>query len=139
MQIYKCPMRIKRVHHKPGEIVTGRIYEYGKAKAKRRPVIIVAVGNCCHRVIGLTTQRQAKRSDYYRVPVLLPLDTPQVSYLWGGGLQSLSRLDVGKHLGWLDEDGLVKILKTVDLPKSLRQTFQLSVYESITRPKHLRL
>lgn len=104
------------VHHHPlaprhqlGEVVLASFGNYLEAGAacrpKTRPVILVSVGDCQHKIAGLTTQSHYK-SDGSTRPELtasasMGLDGRQ-SYLWSDRASFISRRDLRRHLGWID-------------------------------------
>ena len=77
-----------RVHHEPGEIVWGRIFngiEDNKSAGKWRPVVILESGDREHRVVGLTSQRAYKTTRTPRARRCHRCETPRQSSCRGDG------------------------------------------------------
>jgi hypothetical protein len=98
-------------HHQAGEVVLvtlGNYLEAGeRCRPKMRPAIIVAVGECQHTIIGLTTQATCRTTGHPRTKVPNPETIGlrgKPSYLWSGRPSRICRLDVRKHLGWITCD-----------------------------------
>ena len=95
--------------HEPGEVVLINFGNYLEAGAdcqrKARPAILLRPSECQHAFAGLTTKPHYLTSGDAR-PALpasesLGLDAA-TSYLWSSRVSFISRLDVQKHLGWVD-------------------------------------
>jgi len=102
--------------HQLGEVVLASFGNYLEAGAacrpKLRPVILVSVGDCQHKIAGLTTQPHYKIEGTARPELTL---SPVMglngrrSYLWSHRVSFISRLDLRRHLGWID-CGIVSLL-----------------------------
>lgn len=119
-----------RIHHEAGEIAWAdfrNAVENPHADGKPRPVVIVSAGKCCHTVVGLTTRAIRLLDGSSRVPLEVPA-LPEPSYLWSDRVYRLSRINFRRHIGWLDEDQLLVILRAVQIPRVLVSEFQLGVF-----------
>jgi hypothetical protein len=106
-----------RVHHEPGEIVWGRIFngiEDKNANGKWRPVVILEPGDRKHRVIGLTTQPAYKTTRALRVRIPNPTacGLRNGGFIWSPKPTWCLRFDLGDHIGWVD-NALAAVLATV--------------------------
>ncbi len=126
-QIHKFETRF-HLEYDPGEIVLGRPIHKNRVSQKVRPLIIVADLGCRYEVVQLTTQREAKHSDYYRIPIPWPVGDPRYSYIWGPDLYCLNRIDVEKHIDWLDRSSLEIILASVCIPKKYERDLVSNVW-----------
>lgn len=96
-----------KIEHRVGEVVLGRIGNYlenRNADGKPRPMVVLAEGECQHQVAGLTTQAFAKMSGTQRPAIPCPeacgLTGP--GYLFSWKPARVSRIDIRRHLGWVD-------------------------------------
>ena len=108
-----------RVHHEPGEIVWGRIFngiEDNKSAGKWRPVVILESGDREHRVVGLTSQRAYKTTRTPRVPIPNPAacGLRNGGFIWSPKPCMCLRFDLGDHIGWADNDLAAVIATMVD-------------------------
>ena len=131
MRQFNPDRRPDRALHQPGEIVSASyILDPSKPTSRKfRPVVIVSPGLCTHKVLGLTTQRVNYRGRD-RTPLHWPLDSPRVSYLWTNFVTNVSRIDISRHIGWLDEDSMTTIMDSVDIPEEFKAQFQIGVYNA---------
>lgn len=130
-QVQPRQPRPDRPLHLAGEVVSAS-YVIDPTKpntVKYRPVVIVQPGLCTHRVIGFTTQR-LKPNGKPRMAIHWPLDTSRVNYLWTNNITTISRRDITKHIGWLDENSLMTILDVVPIPSEYRYQFSVGVYNA---------
>jgi hypothetical protein len=104
------------VFHLPGEVVLAKFGNYLEAgvecRPKVRPVILLRASDCQHMFAGLTTKPRYKTTMEPRP--MLPRCTSAglskfPSYLWSPRPAFISRLDIHKHLGWVDHQ-LVEFL-----------------------------
>jgi hypothetical protein len=118
--------------HQLGEVVLascGNYLEAGNAcQPKVRPVILVSVGNCQHRIAGLTTQSHYKITGSARpeltASAAMGLNGRQ-SYLWSLRASFISRRDLRRHLGWIDCDTVMLLAKHMNLnPLTLSSLWQ---------------
>ncbi len=119
-----------RIHHEAGEIAWAdfrNVIENPNADGKPRPVVIVSAGQCCHTVIGLTTREFRVFDGGRRVPLAVPALAGS-SYLWSDRVYRLSRINFRRHIGWLGEDQLLVILRSVQIPRVIVSEFQLGVF-----------
>jgi hypothetical protein len=98
-----------RIHHEPGEIVIARIFnpwEDKDATGKPRPAMILAPGDCQHWVIGLTSQSHYKTTGEPRIRVPNPAacGLHGDGYIWSPRPVRCSRIDLGNHIGWADNE-----------------------------------
>jgi hypothetical protein len=111
--------------HETGEVVLvtlGNFIEAGdRYSPKDRPAIIVAAGPGQHVTAGLTTRSHCRTTGAARVEiptvVELGLDPARRSYLWGPRPSHICRLDVRRHLGWVDLDTVELLSKAMHLPR----------------------
>ena len=97
--------------HEPGEVVLARLGNYleerDTCRPKVRPCIILRSGDCQHLCTGLTTRPEYKTSGDAR-PRLPRCPTAGLhtspSFLWSDRPSFICRLDVIKHLGWVDHE-----------------------------------
>lgn len=96
-------------HHQPGEVVLATFGNFLEDRddctTKGRPVILLRVSECQHAFAGLTTKPHYLTTGLGRP--LLPHSemlglSGKPSYLWSARPASITRLDVRKHLGWVD-------------------------------------
>ena len=114
----------ERIEHRVGEVVIGRIGNYledRNADGKPRPMIVLAEGDCQHQVAGLTTQAIAKMSGAQRPAVPCPqacgLKGP--GYLFSWKPARVSRIDVRRHLGWVDHALVDMIERNMHVPAAV--------------------
>lgn len=97
--------------HEPGEVVLATFGNFlenrDECTTKGRPVILLRVSDCQHTFAGLTTKPRYTTSGDARpaIPLseTLGLDG-KASYLWSNRAAFVARLDVRKHLGWVDHE-----------------------------------
>ncbi len=119
-----------RIHHEAGEIAWAdfrNAIENPDADGKPRPVVIVSAGQCCHTVVGLTTRPFRVLDGSRRVPLEVPA-LREESFLWSDRVYRLSRINFRRHIGWIDEDQRLVILRAVHIPRVLVPGFQLGVH-----------
>ena len=99
------------VFHEPGEVVLADFGNYLEAGAdcrrKARPVILLRPSLCQHAFAGLTTKPQYLTTGDARpvVPAAASMGLDgKTSHLWSSRPSYVSRLDVRKHLGWVDHE-----------------------------------
>lgn len=104
----------EKIEHAVGEVVLGafgNFLENPNADRKPRPLVVLDPGNCQHLVAGLTSQEFYRTSGERRKPIPNPgrcgLYGP--GFLWGRRPGRISRLDIHKHIGWVDE-GIVDVI-----------------------------
>ena len=110
--------------HQLGEVLLvnfGNYLESGDScRPKERPAIIVAVGECQHRIAGLTTKSHCKFNGEAR-PEILTSDgmglTGGRSYLWSPRLSFICRRDLRRHLGWIDQDMVMFLADHVNIDR----------------------
>jgi hypothetical protein len=108
-----------RVHHQPGEIVWGRIFnslEDRNSTGKWRPVVILEPGHCQHRVVGLTGQPCYKTTGQARVAIPNPAacGLSGGGFIWSSRPYRCSRIDLGDHIGWADGELAAVIANMVE-------------------------
>ena len=97
--------------HEPGEVVLaafGNYLESGLADDRKvRPVILLRTSECQHAFAGLTTKPTYKTTGAPR-PVVPRSPTTGLnrrqSHLWSSRVAFVSRMDVRRHLGWVDHE-----------------------------------
>src|SRR5690348_2565799 len=102
-----------------GEIVWVRIWnstENPRARGKLRPAILVEDVDGQWNTLGLTTnpqylsgQPRVAVSNWRQVGLKCP------GYIWGNRLTRVSYLDLGDHIGWVDESLVTEIESLLDL------------------------
>lgn len=110
------------VFHEPGEVVLAKLGNYleerDTCRPKLRPCIILRSGECQHVCTGLTTRPQYKTSGDTR-PRLPPCPTTGLrevaSFLWSDRPSFICRLDVKKHLGWVDHELVDFLARSMNL------------------------
>lgn len=98
-------------HHEPGEVVLaafGNYLESGLADERKvRPAILLRTSECQHAFAGLTTKPIYKTTGEPRPIVprsrISGLNDGQ-SHLWSSRIAFVSRIDVRRHLGWVDHE-----------------------------------
>jgi hypothetical protein len=103
-----------KIHHHFGEIVIGTLgnfLENPNASRKGRPMVVLSPGPCQHLVAGLTTKPFYKTTGAKRVRIPNPeaCGLSAEGYLWSTRPARISRLDIRKHIGWVD-DAMVDVI-----------------------------
>lgn len=96
--------------HQPGEVVLASYGNFLEARErcskKLRPVILLKTSQGQHLFAGLTTKPRyitsGERRPVLPKPACLGLDE-KLSHLWSSRPAFVCRLDVRKHLGWIDK------------------------------------
>lgn len=106
----------RKIEHAVGELVLGtfgNFLENPNADRKPRPLVVLDPGNCQHLVAGLTSQEFYRSSGGRRraIPNPARCGLHGKGFLWGQRPGRISRLDIRKHIGWVDED-LVDVIAT---------------------------
>jgi hypothetical protein len=97
--------------HQPGEVVLAAFGNYLEARErctrKVRPIILLRTSQTQHIFAGLTTQPRYLTTREPRPvlpkPACLGLDG-RLSHLWSPRPAFVSRLDLRRHLGWVDHE-----------------------------------
>jgi hypothetical protein len=97
--------------HEPGEVVLaafGNYLESGLADDRKvRPVILLRTSECQHAFAGLTTKANYLTTGEPR-PIVPKSATSGLnrrqSHLWSSRVAFVSRMDVRRHLGWVDHE-----------------------------------
>jgi hypothetical protein len=119
--------------HRPGEVVIvglGNYLEAGRrCSRKDRPAIILGVCDGQHFIAGLTTRPHCLTTGAPRHelpdPGIIGLNPARPSYLWSSRPSRICRLDVRRHVGWID-------LETVEF-LSRRMHLSPRVYTDLLR------
>lgn len=103
----------------PGEVVLAGVrnpLENPGCSGKFRPVALVDRVAGHWRVMGLTS-KSTFASGKPRTPVPNPLRVGLngPGYLWGDKLTNVSALDIGRHLGWVDLDLAMSVIREARL------------------------
>lgn len=93
---------------------------------KLRPAVIVDVSEDTVSVVPLTSDGSTPAGNLRPQLDLAGLRT--TSYIWCPRLQLVQIDDVGRRLGWLDEDSLLTLIKVVRMPPAVLRRLQLAVY-----------
>lgn len=104
--------------HQPGEVVLAAYGNFLEARErcvrKLRPVILLRTSHGQHLFAGLTTRPRYMTSGEDRPalpkPACLGLDD-KLSYLWSPRPAFVCRLDVRRHLGWIDRTVVLFLAK----------------------------
>ena len=130
VEVFKGWQKDFKIVHAVGEVVVGALedfYDDRSLKKKARPVIILAPGGCKHTVAPLTTQAVYKSTGVLRkqIPNPAACGLSGDGYLWSAVPRPLERIDLRKHVGWVDH-AMVKLLaETMRLPpKTVAQLWQ---------------
>ncbi len=103
----------------PGELVWATIVnglENPSATGKTRPVVLVEPRGSQWRVMGLTTNpRYRNGAPRMAIPDPGAVGLKRQGWLWGNRLCWTSTLDVGDHIGWVDEDLALKVVELAGL------------------------
>lgn len=108
--------------HQPGEVVLadyGNFLEAGMScDRKTRPVILLRTSDCQHMFAGLTTKSCYLTTGGERP--LLPRSpstglNARPSHLWSSRPAFVSRLDIRRHLGWVDHEIVEFLAKHMNL------------------------
>ena len=97
--------------HQPGEVVLATYGNFletrGTDSTKPRPAILLRVSDCQHCFAGLTTQSHYLTSGDARPVIpkspILGLDRRR-SHLWSPRPAFITRMDIRRHLGWIDHE-----------------------------------
>jgi hypothetical protein len=110
--------------HEAGEVVLVTLGNYleerERCQPKMRPAIILSPGPCQHTIIGLTTKPAFATSGQPRAEIPAPIELGlerRRSFLWAARPSRLCRLDVRRHLGWVDLDTVELLSKEMLLPR----------------------
>ncbi len=111
----------KKIEHAVGEVVIGALgnfCENWNAVKKARPAVVLASGNCQHTVAGLTTQEFFKTTGNRRkkIPNPIACGLRGDGYLFSHRPAKLSRIDLHKHVGWVDHAMVRLLAETMHLP-----------------------
>lgn len=90
----------------PGEVISGNVVngiENLHASGKLRPVVVVDASMPGHLIVIGLTSRATTHKGKQRVEIVDNMDWEWRgrSYVFGGRLTRLSRIDVGDHIGWI--------------------------------------
>jgi len=107
-----------------GEVLLVNLGNYLEAgvscRPKERPAIIVALGDCSHRIVGLTTKSHSRTSGEPR-PEILTSDGMGLiggrSYLWSPRPSFICRRDLRRHLGRIDRDTVMFLADHVNIDR----------------------
>lgn len=119
---YVCGATASSVRHLPGEVALANFGNYLEAgvqcRRKVRPVILLRASDCQHTFAGLTTQPNYQTTTEPR-PMLPRCSSAGLtrfpSYLWSPRPAFISRLDLQKHLGWIDHQVVEFLAKHMNL------------------------
>jgi hypothetical protein len=124
----------EKVEHAVGEVVLGTLgnfLENPNADKKPRPLVVLEPGKCQHLVAGLTTQEFFRTSGERRRPIPNParcgLRGP--GFLWGCRPARISRLDVRRHLGWVDLDLVEVIAETMHVSPDIIERLEEAAHD----------
>jgi hypothetical protein len=132
--------------HQPGEVVLaayGNFLEAGeRCQRKLRPVILLRTSLTQHMFAGLTTKPTYQTTGEPR-PVLpkapcLGLDH-KTSHLWSARPAFVCRLDIHKHLGWIDHVVVSFLAEHVDIdPITLGLLYRAATLHGHNHPRQPR-
>jgi hypothetical protein len=106
----------------PGELVWASIInglEDRAATGKFRPVVLLEARGSQWRTMGLTTN-PSYRDGSARVPIPNPraVGLTRPGWLWGDRLAWTSGIDIGDHIGWVDEALAARVIALAHLQGS---------------------
>jgi len=118
-----------RIEHAAGEIVLGALgnfLENPNADRKTRPVVILRSGNCQHLAVGLTSKGVYRTTGVSRRPVPNPIGCGLFGpgFLWGSRPSRISRIDIRKHLGWVDQALVEVIAETMKVSPDIVESLE---------------
>ena len=111
-------MAIVRQHHllygahRPAELVPGELVwasivngiENPLARGKSRPVILIEPDGWAWKTVGLTTRpHHLDGTPRIPIPSARAVGLQQPGWLWSGTLCMTSGIDIGDHIGWIDQ------------------------------------
>jgi hypothetical protein len=103
----------------PGQVVWVQIFnpfENPGATGKWRPGILVRRCAGHWTVIGLTTNRRYRNGrDRTAIPQPRAIGLPGPGFIWGDRLTQVSAIDIGDHLGFIDEPTAEVLITVVNL------------------------
>jgi hypothetical protein len=103
----------------PGELVWASIVngiENPAARGKSRPVILIEADGYAWRTIGLTTRpRHLDGTPRIQIPNARVVGLRQPGWLWSGTLCATSGIDIGDHIGWVDQALVFEVAKLAGL------------------------
>jgi hypothetical protein len=108
--------------HQPGEVVLAAFGNYLETRErchrKVRPVILLRTSMTQHMFAGLTTKPTYQTTSEPRPvlpkPACLGLDG-KLSHLWSARPAFVSRIDLRRHLGWIDHAVVAFLAAHMDL------------------------
>ncbi len=117
------------IEHAVGEVLVGALEDFydDRSLDKEARPFILSPGGCKHTVAPLTTQAVYKSTGLPRkkIPNPAACGLSGDGYLWSAVPRPLERIDLRKHVGWVDH-AIVKLLaETMSLPpKTVAQLWQ---------------
>ena len=133
-------------HHEPGEVVLATFGNFlesaGDCTPKPRPVILLRTSDCQHAFAGLTTKPQYLTSGEPR-PLLPQSDAlgldGKPSFLWSSRAAFITRIDVRRHLGWIDHPVVEFLAEHMLLDTStFSMLWRAASMHALTTPRHPR-
>lgn len=123
-------MAIVRQHHprdgarRPAELVPGELVwasivngiENPHARGKLKPIILIEPDGWAWKSIGLTTRpRHRDGKPRTAIPNARAVGPQQPGWLWSGNLCTTSGIDIGDHIGWIDQALVFEVAKLAGL------------------------
>src|SRR3954468_17994600 len=134
-------MAIVRQHHlrdgarRPAELVPGELVwasivngiENPLARGKSRPVILIRPDGWAWQTIGLTTRpRHRDGKSRCAIPDARAVGLKQPGWLWSGSLGPPAGIDIGDHIGWLDQSLVFEVANLAGLDGPTIKTLLLA-------------
>jgi hypothetical protein len=114
----------------PGELVWASIVngiENPAAHGKSRPVILIEADGYGWRTIGLTTRpRHLDGTPRVQIPNARGVGLRQPGWLWSGRLCATSGIDIGDHIGWVDQALVFEVARLAGLDGPTIKTLLLA-------------
>lgn len=93
--------------------------ENPRSRGKARPAVLVRASGSSWEVIGLTSKRTyATGSPRVAVPFPGRVGLYGPGYIWSPNLARISAIDVDHHVGWVDRDLAMAIIRLANLDEA---------------------